>query len=275
MSLNPELVKLARFTVGKQRQKVAFQPPGGDPSQDPAAAGGAPPMDPAAGGMPPMDPAMAGGAPPMDPAAAGGMPMDPAMMGGAPPAPPAPDPAAGGGGSGPLDAIMAKMDQMMQSMQMSPQNQAGPGGAPGGPGKPGKPDLLAMSMDIFQMKKMLSALFDAMGIPIPQDILDGPNRDPATGAPMPAGMPGSTSDPQRQSPAMGGGGGGAGPDSAIKPIGAMKGAFPAAGGGGGDASKAAAASRIGEEFAAKTPLGREMRNKASALATMLRRKTRI
>lgn len=92
------LEKLAFTPVGPQAEG-----PGGAPV-DPAAAGGAAPMDPMAGGMPPadpmaggappMDPAAMGGMPPMDPAAAGGMPpMDPAAMGGMPPAPPEPAPA--------------------------------------------------------------------------------------------------------------------------------------------------------------------------------------
>ncbi len=74
-------------------------PPGASPldpagAMDPAAAGGAAPMDPMAAGAPPADP-MAAGMPPVDPAAAGAPPTDP--MAGLPPAPEAPpvnDPAA-------------------------------------------------------------------------------------------------------------------------------------------------------------------------------------
>lgn len=78
-------------------RKSGFVPmPGGQPAQDPAAAGmptmdpsmaaGMPAMDPSmAAGMPPMDPSMMGGAAPVDPSMAAGMPpMDPSMAGGAP-----------------------------------------------------------------------------------------------------------------------------------------------------------------------------------------------
>lgn len=84
--LNSILLQMATQSTRNQREKAAFQPPGGGaPPMDPAAAGGTPPMDPmaAAGGMPPPAP---GGMPPPAP---GGMPpapgMDPmAAMGGAP-----------------------------------------------------------------------------------------------------------------------------------------------------------------------------------------------
>jgi hypothetical protein len=266
MALNPELVKLARYTVGKQRTKQAFQPP-----QDPSQQGGAP------GGAPPMDPSMAGGAgaPPMDPSMAGGgapPPMDPSMAGG--------DPSAGGGavpGAGGLtaDSIRQMIQDAMSQMGMAP----GAGGAGGVGGKGNKNDQMqAMSMDIFQIKKMMSTLFNAMGIPLPQDILDGPNRDPASGAPMPPGMPGSTSDPSRQSPpaggAAGGGGGGAQPQSAIKPIGPLQGAFPQGGGdaGGGGGGEKSGSVRIGEEAAAQLPIESNVRNKAAALNAVLRRR---
>ena len=73
MTINRELLRNARAAVQKQAFVAAGDPAmGGDPA---AAAGGAPPMDPAmAGGAAPMDPAMAGGGAPMDPAMAGGAP---------------------------------------------------------------------------------------------------------------------------------------------------------------------------------------------------------
>jgi hypothetical protein len=270
MSLNPELLKLARFTVGKQRfVKQAVQPPQPDPSQGgggPPPDGGAPPMDPSmmgagGGGAPPMDPSMGGGAPPPP----GGMPpMDPSMMGGAGPMP--------GAGGLTADTIRQIMQETLGQMGMVP-GQAGPGGTAAG-GKPGKPDLMAMSMDIFQIKKMMSTLFNSMGIPMPQDLLDGPNRDPASGMPMTPGAPGSTSDPNRQSPPAGGAaGGGGGDNSAIKPIGSIQGAFPSGGdsGGGGGGGEKTGATRLGEG----EPRGREIRNKAAALNAVLRRKTRL
>ena len=120
--------------------KSALTPPG-----DPAAMGGAPPMDPNAaamagtpGGMasmpgmppaqlPPMDPAAAGGGMgmPMDPSMMGGMPMDPSMMGGAGMPMGAGDPnmaAAMGGGQpgagGPGAGGKMKPEQMMQVISL-------------------------------------------------------------------------------------------------------------------------------------------------------------
>jgi hypothetical protein len=131
-------------------------------AMDPAAGGGAPP------GAPPMDPSMAGGAPP------GAPPMDPSMMGGAPP-------------------------------------MAAPAAAPAAPavaGKPAKADINTVAMDIFQVKKLVMHFYrtvtDALGIPfnLPQDIIDGPNRDPATGASVAPGTPGSTSDPNQAPPSQ-------------------------------------------------------------------------
>jgi hypothetical protein len=200
-----------------------------------------------------MDPSM-GGAPP------GGMPPDPSMGGGAP------MPGAGGLTA---DSIRQIMQETLGQMGMVP-GQSGPGGGAAG-GKPGKPDLMAMSMDIFQIKKMMTTLFNTMGVPIPQDILDGPNRDPSSGMPMSPGAPGSTSDPSRVAPpAPGGGGGAGGGQSAIKPIQPMQGAFPGASGG-----EKSGEVRIGEETQPiKHGAGGEIKNKAAALNAVLRRKSR-
>jgi hypothetical protein len=259
MSVNPMLLKIAADTIARQQRatKVAFQPP------DPSGGAGAPPPggDPSGGGAPPpMDPSMGGAPPPMDPSMGGGAPppMDPSMAGGGMP----PPPDSGGGGGPGLDMVLQKLDQLSQALQMSPQNQQGPGGAPGGPGKPGKPDLLAMSMDIFQMKKLLFTIANAMGVDIPQEILDGPNRDPGTGMPMPPGMPGSTSDPNtmaQQQPQQGGE-----QQSAIPPIKPMQAATPT--GDGGPAGKTASAT-MGQPFGSA---GKEVQNQASALAALIR-----
>ena len=148
MSINTELLRQARYNV-RLLEKSAFVSVG-DPALggDPAAAGGAPPMDPAAGGAPPMDPA-AGGAPPMDPAAAGG-------------APPM-DPAAGGGGD-PMAALMP-MIQMAVQQAMA----ANGGGAQSGPqsGGAGIKPKIDVNVEIMQIKKMLAKIVDAMGINIP------------------------------------------------------------------------------------------------------------
>jgi hypothetical protein len=58
-------------------------------------------------------------------------------------------------------------------------------------------------MDIYQTKRLVMhffrTMFNSMGIPfeLPQDIIDGPNRNPNTGVSMPSGAAGSTSDPNR------------------------------------------------------------------------------
>jgi hypothetical protein len=184
---------------------------------DPAmmGGGGAPPMDPSGGGMPPMDPAMMGGAPP---------------MGGPPPMP-------GGGGLDP-NSLTQMITQAVQTA-MGAGSQAVPGGGvPGAGGKPAKPDLNVIAMDCFQTKKLIIGLYNTMGLPLPQDILDGPNRDPSTGAPMPVGATGSTSDPsmmmsQAQQNQGGPPGGGPGTGSAIPPMSPMEPAGPGAEAAGG------------------------------------------
>lgn len=185
--------------------KQAFVP------SDAAAGAGGPP----AGGPPPD--ASAGGPPPSPPAGGGGPP---------------PSPPAGGGSGGDL---MSALPQMIQTAVQSAMG--GMGGQPGQPGamgpngqpmgKPGKPDPMAQAMDLFQIKKMLTHICRINGWELPPDILDGPNRDPQTGAPMPPGAPGSTSDPamSQGAPAQGGGSPGA-----IPPIEPIQGASPMGGG---------------------------------------------
>lgn len=208
--VNPLLLHYA-----SQRVKQAFVP------SDAAAAGGG--GDPSAGGPPPD--ASAGGPPP--------------GVGGPPPGPPP----GGGGGGGPSGGpdLMSALPQMIQTAVQSAMSgmggQPGAGGPPGamGPGgqmmgKPGKPDPMAQAMDIFQIKKILTHICRLNGWELPPDILDGPNRDPQTGAPMPPGAPGSTSDPAMAQGAPGpqDGGGQAG---AIPPIEPIQPAGPMGGGG--------------------------------------------
>jgi hypothetical protein len=255
MAINPALVQIAAAVITRQKRaaaKVAFQPP-----QDPAAAGGAPP------GGPPPDPSMGGGAPPMDPAAAGG----------------APPPDAGGGGGPGLDMVLQKLDQLTQAIAGGGMA-GGAGRGAGGPGgKLGRPDPAAQGMDIFQMKKVLFAIANAMGVEIPPEVLDGPNRDPASGMPMPPGAPGSTSDPNvmAQQGGSAGGGDAGGGNSAIPPIQPIQPATPAGPGGGGKTAGA-----MGEPFNGggivmgidvpppTTVAGKDMQNKAAALAALLR-----
>jgi len=130
MSINPHLLNQARGQV-----KQAFVA-AGDPSMggDPAAMGGAPPMDPAMAGG---DPAAMGGAPPMDPA-----------MGGAPP-------------QDPMAAIQPMIDQAVQAA-MAAQG----GGAAGGTGPAIKPKI-DVNVELMQIKKLLARIADAMGVQIP------------------------------------------------------------------------------------------------------------
>lgn len=202
------LFKLAAWRVAEDNghDKKAFIPPGGgDPM---AAAGGMPPMDPAAmaggGGMPPpMDPAM----------------MDPAAMGGSMPPPSAPPPMPG---MDPMAGLGDTIRGIIQQELANAGGMGGRGGATGAKGGPVKADINSVANDIFQVKKILVYLLNMWEIPLPPDILDGPNRDPATGAPVAPGTPGSTSDPSKvQSPPN---------NSAIKPIEAMQPAMPAPGG---------------------------------------------
>ena len=182
MGLDKSLLALAKT---KLNSKVAYIPP------DPSGGGGG-----AGGGMPPgMDPAAMGGAgggapPGMDPAAAGGAPPggDPsqAAAGGAPP--PSPSPSAGAGDLG--TAVQQAVQQAMSSQQ-----QMGAGG------KPPKPDINMVATDVFQLKKMLFNVFRHLNLPLPDNILDGPGRDPTTG--MPSTSPTGGSDPaagQAQAP---------------------------------------------------------------------------
>jgi hypothetical protein len=176
--------------------------------------------------------------------------------------------------------VLQKLDQLTQAMA------GGMGGGPAGAGMPGKgnkqQEQQAQAMDLFQIKKVMFAIANAMGVEIPPEIMDGPNRDPSTGVAMAPGTPGSTSDPNvmaQQGGGAGGGapGGGGGGQSAIPPIQPIQPAMPA-GAGGGDAGKTAGA--MGQPFSgggipigADLPgvsIGRQTQDKAAALAALLR-----
>lgn len=223
--INPELLKVALWRIRNQKQaaeKQSFQPP---MSGDPSGGGGAPPG---------MDPSGGGGAPPPGPPPGMAAGMDPAAA-----------QMAGGGGD-----LQSMVTQAVQ------QAMAGAGGAGGGMGgKPMKADINTVAMDVFQIKKMLVFFFNSQNIPLPPDILDGPNRDPSTGAAMAPGAPGSTSDPARQAPAPGGDGGG----GAIPPIQPMEAAQV---GGGGEKTSM----YIGEAFEPSTP---SPAVRSAALATII------
>ncbi len=236
MLCNPELLKLAQYKI---RLKLAEEARLEKSAVVPAVGG-----DPSAGGGQPMPP---GG----DPMAGGGQqpPMDPAAM-------------QGGGGGGDISAmIQTAVQQAMQTAQ--------PGMAAGGAGAGGKQkqDINTVAMDIFQVKKMLTHFFNMNNIPLPPDILDGPNRDPGSGMTVPPGTAGSTSDPNNTPPSSGGAGGGqgGGPNSAIQPIQPMQGAFPGADGGGGQAKTA----QIGYEYVNESR-NANVASKATALAYLIR-----
>ncbi len=159
--VNPQL-----FDLAARRVKAAFvpsdaaagPPPGAPPGMPPG-----PPMDPAAMGAPP-------GAPPGMPP---GPPMDPSMMG-APPGGPPPGPPSGGVGDVDIDS---KIQRAVQSALQG----AGMQGNTGNPKQP-KPDINTIATDIFQMKKMVQHDLRLRGVELPPEVLDGPNRDPMTGA---------------------------------------------------------------------------------------------
>lgn len=188
------------------------------------------------------------------------------MGGGAPPPPPGPTPGDGGpGGPDIAGAVQQAVTQAMSQQQMM----QGAGGAGGM--KPPKPDINMVATDVFQLKKMFLHFLRVQGIEMPPDILDGPGRDPASG--MPSASPTGGSDAQ---PGSAMGGGGAGPQSAIKPIQPMQGAFPSPGGGGapggGGMGKTSAAL---DDFV--SPVGQpstfsRMRSKVSAVAQLCRQR---
>jgi hypothetical protein len=118
------------------------------------------------------------------------------------------------------------------------------GGAPGAGGaKAPKVDINTVATDVFQLKKMMFSVFQRMGLEMPPDLLDGPNRDPQTGMPSVAPTGGST-------PAGGGQAGAGQPLSAIQPIEPMQGAFPSGPGGGGQdaGGKSAGIGKVGSSI---------------------------
>ncbi len=153
----------------------------------------------------------------------GGMP-----PGGGAPMPPPPGPSADMGGAGGPDIAGAVQKAVSDAMtQMGMKGNMGPNGKPTAP----KPDINTIATDVFQLKKMFLHYLRTQQIELPPDILDGPNRDPMTGAP--AASPSGGSDVQPGASAQGQSLNGGGAPSAIKPIEPMQGAFPSPGGGGG------------------------------------------
>lgn len=213
--LNQELVKMALYSARKRAEKLGFVP--SDVAA--AAAGGVAPPGvggPPPGGPPPGDPSMGmvppGGPPPgVDPSMSGGMglPMPPMP----PPMPPMDPSMMSGGGD-----IRSIIRDELQSAGLVP----GKAGNGPGAGKAPKPDIQTIATDVFQLKKMILHDLRLRGVELPPDILDGPNRDPVTGAPAASPTGGSDVPP---------GGSLAATQSAIKPIEPMPGAFPSPVGG--------------------------------------------
>jgi hypothetical protein len=140
------------------------------------------------------------------------------------------------------------------------QGNVGPTGKPTAP----KPDINTVATDVFQLKKMFLHFMRVQGIELPPDILDGPNRDPLTGAP--AASPSGGSDVQPGASAAGMGINGA-PQSAIKPIAPMPGAFPTPTG--GVPKTGAAVAAVGQVTDFKI-----MRSKWAAVARLCRERNR-
>ena len=165
MPVNPELLKMARQNI-----KQAFVA-AGDPAMgaDPAAAAGAPPMDPAMAGM---DPAMAGGAPPMDPAMAGGMP-DPSMAGGAM-------------GGDPLAALQPMIDQAVQTAVAAQGGGSGSGGGGGG----AKAPKIDVGSELKDLRQQMAKIMDVMGITMtPSEVYGEEEQAPQDPMAAPAPAP--------------------------------------------------------------------------------------
>ena len=244
---NSELLKFAKDTVSRQVsiEKGAFTDAA---TMAGGGGGGAAPM---AGPMPPMPP-MGG-----DPAAGGGAPPPPGdpAAGGAPP--PIEDPAAAGGGGG-----MTPEDVKMIVEQVMAANGGGAGGAGGQKMK------VDVNTEIYQLKKMMTMLFNQMGIEVPATMMLGdPAQDPAVPASEAAKDPASAAASQ---------------GSAISPIEGIQAASPAlaaagggaGGGGGGGEQKAGEAWNVDTANAER---GQEISRslvqqgtKAAALAQQLR-----
>jgi hypothetical protein len=250
MPINTELVKLAQYKA--RQEKTAFIPSDAVAGQGGGAQGGGAGGDPAAGGAPA---AAGGGAPP------GG---DPAAGGGSPPPPPSGGASGGGSGAMPggVDLMSALPGMIQQGIQTAMQQQGMGGGKVQSSIKPAE-------LDSWQTKRMLMHMARHMGIEFPDDIINGPNRDPMTGQPMAPGAPGSTSDPATMSQA------GPQPQSAIKPVQPMQGAFPSPGGapgGGAPPGGAKTASDNSPPVVGYEISGRQVLNKAAAVARMCRQR---
>lgn len=194
-AINAALLALVDASLAGE-VKAAVAPP------DAAMGGGAP------GGMPP-------GAPPMDPSMGGAPPMDPAAMGGMPPGAPPADPGAMPGG----DIATIVQQAVQQAMAQSG------GGAAGAPMQPKKADPAVIDARLYKIERRLDAMFEFLQIPLPQDLISGPQPDPMA-MQMAAQANPQQPPPQPSAAPPSGGGGGAGGGSSIQPISPIQGAMP-------------------------------------------------
>jgi hypothetical protein len=210
--VNPELLKLARFTVREgwepagSIEKTAIVPAGA--GGDPAAAGGDPTAPPGGGAMPPPGADPGGGGGGSHTAAA-----DPAGAGGSQP------PGVGGPPPGPMDP--AALQQIVTAVQQAM------GGGAGGKGKSPKDQLQASQAKI--TIHLLAQIASKMGIQVDPQMLVPPS-DPASdqmavqelqNAPM---LPSTDPNAQGAGGAPPGGAGGAPPGPGpIQPMDASQG----------------------------------------------------
>lgn len=230
--LNPQLLKAATEYSGRAKHSFMDAATTAGAGADPAAAGGGA-GGPMAGPMPPM--------PPMDPAAAGG-------AGGEVP------PDTGGG----IDPMLIR--SIVQEVMAATGGGAGGAGGAGGE----KKMKVDVNQEIYQVKKLLVMIAEAMELPIPASMLLG---DPAQDPHVPPEQ--AAQDPMSS----------AAQNSAIQPIQPMGAASPAlAGGGGGGAEQAKAAYtqdiEIHRGHAVSTPSSLENMSKSArgTLALLNRRR---
>jgi hypothetical protein len=118
--------------------------------------------------------------------------------------------------------VQQSVAQAMQQQQMQ--------GGGGAGNKQVKADINTIAMDLFQLKKLLLHDYRSQGKALPPDVMDGPNRDPSTGMPT-SPEQGSILNAQGQPAPQG-----PQPQSSIKPMQPMQGAFPMPQGGGKSAA---------------------------------------
>jgi len=136
------------------------------------------------------------------------------MGGGMPPGAP-PDPGAMPGGGDIASIVQQAVQQAMAQ---------GGGGAPGAPMQPKKADPAVIDARLYKIERRLDAMFEFLQIPLPQDLISGPQPDPM--AMQMAAQANPQQPPPQPSAAPPSGGGGGGGGSSIQPISPIQGAMP-------------------------------------------------